>query len=108
MRQAGILAAAGIYALNHNVDRLAEDHRRAAELAKALSEMESMKLAEQPQTNMVILDIPEDRFIDLRKYSESKAIRLSTQRLVFHRDIDDSDLARIIDTFRSFDQSGHD
>ncbi len=38
MRQAGILAAAGIYALEHNIDRLAEDHRHASELAKALAE----------------------------------------------------------------------
>ena len=104
MRQAGILAAAGIYALTRHVDRLAEDHRRAIELASALKKMKSIRLAEEPQTNMVILGLPWDRFVKLRTFAEAKGIKLSSQRLVLHRDISDQNLATIIDNFRAFDE----
>ena len=104
MRQAGILAAAGIYALTRHVDRLAEDHRRAIELASALKKMKSIPLAEEPQTNMVILNLPWDRFMKLRTFAEAKGIKLSSQRLVLHRDINDQHLATIIDNFRAFDE----
>ena len=104
MRQAGILAAAGIYALTRQVDRLAQDHRRATELGRALDQMDSLPLAADPETNMVMLDLTADRFNALRTFAEEGGIKLSSQRLVLHRDIDDGDLARIIDTFRAFDE----
>ena len=53
---------------------------------------------------MVILDLPWDRFIELRAFAKTKGIKLSTQRLVLHRDIDDEDLVTIIDSFRAFDE----
>ena len=53
MRQAGIIAAAGVYALEHMVDRLAEDHENAKVLARGLSEIPGLALAPPPQTNLV-------------------------------------------------------
>ena len=61
MRQAGILAAAGIYALDHRVERLAEDHRRASVLAEGLVEINGLSLAKgSPYTNMVFVNVKED------------------------------------------------
>jgi threonine aldolase len=58
MRQAGIVAAAGIYALRHHVRRLAEDHQRAAQLARGLSEIPGVALdPEQVETNIVVFDV---------------------------------------------------
>ena len=56
MRQAGIVAAAGLYALQNNVERLSEDHARASTLGNTLRELPHFSLAEDPQTNMVMLD----------------------------------------------------
>jgi threonine aldolase len=58
MRQAGIVAAAGIYALEHNVARLAEDHANARRLAEGLAELPGIRLdRERVQTNMVFFDV---------------------------------------------------
>ena len=58
MRQSGILAAAGLYALDNNVDRLAEDHRRARRLAEGLAAFPSLKVV-MPDTNIVFVDVEE-------------------------------------------------
>jgi threonine aldolase len=58
MRQAGIIAAAGIYALEHHVDRLAEDHERARRLARGLAELPGVAVdADRVDTNIVIFDL---------------------------------------------------
>lgn len=58
MRQAGILAAAGLYALNHHVERLAEDHANAKLLANTLADMPGVKLLHEPvETNLVFFDV---------------------------------------------------
>jgi threonine aldolase len=60
MRQVGILAAAGIHALNHHVDRLAEDHDNARRLARGLAQMPGIRLdPEKVATNIVIFDVAE-------------------------------------------------
>jgi threonine aldolase len=60
MRQAGIIAAAGVYALRNHVERLAEDHRRARELASGLAAMPGVKLdLNRVETNIVIFDVRE-------------------------------------------------
>ena len=56
MRQAGIIAAAGVYALEHNVDRLRDDHVNAARLADGIRAIEGMH-PNRPQTNIVIIDV---------------------------------------------------
>jgi threonine aldolase len=58
MRQAGIIAAAGIYALRHHVDRLAEDHERARTLARGLGAIPGIQLdPAQVDTNIVVFDV---------------------------------------------------
>jgi threonine aldolase len=58
MRQAGIIAAGGVYALRHHVQRLAEDHQRARELASGLADLPGVTLdLDRVQTNIVILDV---------------------------------------------------
>lgn len=62
MRQAGIIAAAGVYALEHNIKRMAEDHRNARKLAEGIANMDGLSLEfGLPQTNMVYFSVAEDR-----------------------------------------------
>jgi threonine aldolase len=57
MRQVGLLAAAASYALNHHIDRLAEDHANAKLLAQAIEQVEGLRLDPAPQTNIVICHV---------------------------------------------------
>lgn len=56
MRQVGILAAAGLYALDHHLDRIGDDHRRARQLAEQLAELDGVSVV-MPETNIVMVDI---------------------------------------------------
>ena len=58
MRQAGILAAAGVYALEHHVKRLEQDHVNAARLARGLREIPRAEVVREPETNMVLFRVP--------------------------------------------------
>lgn len=105
-RQAGILAAAGLHALDHHVARLAEDHRRAAYLAGRLREITGIDLLGQ-HTNMVFIDVPAGRLRDLDVHLREAGIRISigylpTLRLVTHLDIDDDGIERTVEAFRGF------
>lgn len=105
-RQAGMLAAAAQYALDHHVARLADDHARAATLAAGLGDMPSVKLLGQ-FTNMVFVDVPADRLRELDVHLRAAGIRISigylpTLRLVTHLDIDDEGVARTVAAFRAF------
>ena len=60
MRQAGILAAAGLYALDHNMGRLANDHSKAKEIGTVLSQLSSVKSVEAIETNIVIFELNSD------------------------------------------------
>ena len=57
MRQAGYLAAAGLYALENNIDRLKEDHKKAKEIGEALSKLSVVKIVEPIETNIVIFEL---------------------------------------------------
>ncbi len=57
MRQAGFLAAAGIYALDHHIDRLAEDHKKAKDLGALLEHLDFVKKVEPIETNIIIFEI---------------------------------------------------
>jgi threonine aldolase len=61
MRQAGYLAAAGIYALENNIERLGEDHKKAKEIAAVLGEMSLIKKVEAVETNIIIFEVDEHR-----------------------------------------------
>ena len=105
-RQAGLLAAAGSYALDHHVARLADDHARAATLAAGLGEIPGVKLLGH-FTNMVFVDVPTDRLRELDVHLREAGVRISigylpTLRLVTHLDIDDEGIARTMDAFRRF------
>jgi len=59
MRQSGFLAAAGIYALENNVERLAEDHKKAQEIGEVLQSLDFIKKVEPIETNIIIFEIDE-------------------------------------------------
>jgi threonine aldolase len=58
MRQAGIIAAGALYAVENNVERLADDHRRAQRFAEAVGQVPAMRVA-PPETNIVMVDLEE-------------------------------------------------
>ena len=105
-RQAGILAAAGLHALDHHVERLAQDHQRAASLADRLREIAGIDLLGQ-HTNMVFINVPADRLRALDAHLREAGIRISigylpTLRLVTHLDIDDDGIERTVAAFAGF------
>ena len=105
-RQAGLLAAMGQHALDHHVARLADDHRRAAELAAALRAVPGL-VVEGAFTNILFVTVPDGRQGELAKHLESRGVRISAGRgprirLVTHLDIDDAGIERAIAAFRSF------
>ncbi|WP_462379287.1 low-specificity L-threonine aldolase [Pseudomonas sp. Marseille-QA0892] len=101
MRQAGILAAAGLYALEHQVDRLAEDHANAARLAQGL---EALGFEVEPvQTNMVYVQVG-DRAAAVKEAAAECGIKLSAaarMRLVTHMDVDAEAIDRTVAFFAS-------
>lgn len=102
MRQAGLLAAAGLYALEHNVERLADDHANAAFLAQGLSELGYS--VEPVQTNMVYVQIGE-RAAALKAFCAERDIRLSAAprlRMVTHMDVSRDQLEQVIARFAAF------
>lgn len=89
MRQAGVLAAAGLYALEHNIERLTEDHQRAQALANALA-LHGLNVT--CHTNMVFVeDVPTARMVQVMGAAR---ILVSGSRWVVHLDIDDADIER--------------
>ncbi len=102
MRQAGVLAAAGIYALKHNVERLAVDHANAERLAQGLRD--SGFEVEGPHTNMVFVRISSEKLPSLKIHLEKKQILVLPGpriRLVTHLDVDAAGIERALDAFRS-------
>jgi threonine aldolase len=104
MRQAGIVAAAGIYALTHNVERLAQDHQNALTLAQGLSTIDAITV-HQAQTNILMLEIPEKDLPGLSQHLKDKGIKASLgrqTRLVTHLGISQTDVSFVIETFKQF------
>ncbi|MCB2409041.1 low-specificity L-threonine aldolase [Hymenobacter lucidus] len=101
MRQAGILAAAGIYALEHNVERLADDHRRARELGATLAAQPYVAEVLPTETNLVIFRLTEEmRAETFLAHLEQHGIRASSFgpqmiRFVTHLDVDDTMVERV-------------
>ena len=92
MRQVGYLAAAGLYALDHHIDRLAEDHRRAKELGQQLAALSWVSVVEPVETNIVIFSVQATVNENLvQDYLKQKGIAISSMghgklRLVTHLD----------------------
>ena len=106
MRQAGLLAAAGIYALQHNVERLARDHENARNLAEGLSRIDEVKVAPGgARTNMVYVSVEPQRSVAMREYLKERGMLISGQgniRLVTHLDVDRPDIDRFVKTVKEF------
>jgi threonine aldolase len=110
MRQAGIIAAAGIYALRHHVDRLAEDHERARQLAHGLAAIPGITLdPARVETNIVVFDVRRtglsgDAFGD--RTLASHGVRFSVLgpsrvRAVTHLDIPPDGIERALEAARA-------
>ena len=109
MRQSGILAAMGLYALDHHVERLYEDHARAARIGKALSEMSLVEEVLPAETNIVVFRIGEEgpsgpRLLEL---AAGSGVAMSGRddrscRIVTHLDVDDHDVDVLLEVLASF------
>jgi threonine aldolase len=108
MRQAGILAAAALYALEHNVQRLSEDHENAKNLARALADLPGVEVdLESVQTNIVFMDVSGTRYtaMQAQKILEKEGVRvlaLSPTRLraVTHLNVNAEGIERGIAVFQ--------
>ena len=106
MRQSGILAAAGIHALQHHVDRLAEDHANARLLAEGLAAIDGIEVA-PVQTNMVFATVAEHRVSGLTESLHAKNILIVAHtcgalRLVTHLDIDADAIRTAVSAFSEY------
>ena len=104
MRQAGILAAAGIYALDHNVDRLAEDHENAQVLARGLAEIDGLEIdPSEVESNIVIFNIsrpglPAMELVERFKKAGVLSLAFGPDKIrtVTHLDVNRSDIEKAI------------
>jgi threonine aldolase len=105
MRQAGIVAAAGVYALEHNIDRLAEDHRRARVLAEGLDAAGVPVDLEQVETNFVQVELgplglsPKDALARLWEHGVGLSMTAHPTKLraVTHLDVGDDDIEQAVE-----------
>jgi len=106
MRQAGILAAAGMFALTHNVERLAEDHANAQLLAEGLSQIEEVHFDPAcVQTNMVFISVKNATHEDLATYLKGRGILIYPRypiRLVTHLDLNADDIRIFVAAVKDF------
>ena len=105
MRQAGVLAAAGLYALDHHRDRLVQDHERARRLASGLAGLPGVTVP-VPETNIVMIRLErttggaEGLIAFLKEHGILMSVFSgSTLRAVLHLDVDDPGLTRAIEVF---------
>lgn len=106
MRQVGYLAAAGLYALQHHIDRLKEDHVRAREIGKTAGTLSYVKSVMPVDTNIVIFELDSrvtpEQFLKELSGRGVKALAFSATeiRMVTHLDIDDSMVDKTMDVLR--------
>ena len=105
MRQAGFMAAAGIYALQNNIDRLGEDHLHARQIAEAIAMKNFVKMILPVETNIIVFELkyglPAPQMVaTLNEHNIlSYAITPDRVRLVVHLDISEEMVTKTIDTF---------
>jgi threonine aldolase len=108
MRQAGFLAAAGLYALEHHVERLAEDHQKAKEIEAVLQSLSYVKKVEPVETNILIFYVNDDlNADDFIEQMAQKGILLTPMgdgkiRIVTHLDFTEPMKDRLIEELKSF------
>ena len=108
MRQAGYLAAAGIYALDHHVQRLVEDHQRATVLAEALAAQDYVQEVLPVETNIVIFTLSDRspaQFVEQLAATGIKVIPFGKHevRMVTHLDFDDAQLEKTVEVLRNIE-----
>ena len=107
MRQAGYLAAAGIYALDYNIERLKTDHQRAKEIAKHTSKYPFIKSVIEPETNILVFILKDDMtpqaYCEKLKQKGVLAIPFGTDRvrLVTHINHTDEDIMQTVEHMKS-------
>jgi threonine aldolase len=105
LRQAGIVAAAGLYALDHNVERLSEDHANARALAEGLADLPGASIdASKVETNIVIFDVDDAprRWAELAEAGvEVTPVGPKRLRAVTHLDVDRAGIGRALEAFRT-------
>ena len=108
MRQVGYYAAAGIYALDHNVDRLREDHAKAKLLERELLTIPFFSLVMPVETNIVIFRlapaVSAEAFLGHLQRRGIRALRIGPQaiRFVFHLDVTDAQVGALVEALRAF------
>ena len=107
MRQVGVVAAAGLHALERHVDRLAEDHARARRIEEGLAGLPGVDVLPQERpTNMAFLSFDPARAEALRRRLAEQGVVVSggagRLRLVTHLDVDDSGVERVVEAVRDF------
>lgn len=112
LRQAGICAAACLYALDHNIDRLTEDHANAKALARGLAQIPGITV-EEPDTNLVFFDTAGTRFTadDLATRIRREGVQISTMgryraRACTHLDVDRAGVEAAISVIRAATATG--
>jgi len=107
LRQVGILAAAGLYALEHNVTGLADDHANATTLAKGLAAYEQLKVT-MPDTNIVFVEVDSTIASDFKTHLAARGIGITStysatkQRWVTHLDVDSAAVEAALAAVRAF------
>ena len=104
MRQSGMLAAAGLYALEHNLARLAEDHANAAALAAGLGQIEQLEIA-SVATNMLFVQVPAAACAALEAHLKAHGILSQigpVSRFVTHLDVSAADIATVVAACKAF------
>ncbi len=104
-RQAGLLAAMANHALDHHVHRLADDHRRAHDLAQGLLGLPGV-VVEGPHTNMVFITVPAESVLALDAHLRARQVRVALSkpevRLVTHLDVSDDGVRRTVAALAEF------
>lgn len=108
MRQIGYVAAAGIYALDHNINRLAEDHKKAKEIGAVLADLSIISKVEPIETNIVIFEleshVDEAEFLQQLSDKDIHIIGMGSNklRMVTHLDYTDAMHRRLLDVLNDF------
>jgi threonine aldolase len=108
MRQIGFMAAAGIYALDNHIERLADDHKKAAEISEVLAQQSYVKSVEQTETNIVIFylseGISEEKFMQdlLQKNIKISGMGQGKLRIVTHLDYTNEMHERFLEILKNY------
>jgi threonine aldolase len=112
MRQSGIVAAAALYALDHHMDRIADDHANARTLGTALQGIGGARVW-APDTNIVMIDLPHGLTVDrIARAAAARGVLVSEwaptrMRLVTHLDVSAAEIDRAIDVLRELLGASH-